>query len=395
MKRKGCLMATVSRMVAGMSLLTAMVLCAGVDSKAAAVKVDNNNDTIKTAVDINLDTTYAGNSDTAAEEDWYHFVIPATAKESYFNIVLGPEDSDSVTVKSGWKFCIYKKGEAESFYELRQIKNKAVSANIPFGPGEYYLKVQSNGYGTYYSDENYNFSVNFTNNAHWETERNNDMANANTINVNETYHGNLLLQTDEDCYTFTLPKAGEVVVDFGANASEDITRITAGWKLFIYKDGASTPCIEMDKIKAMTSSGKYMLDAGIYKIRICGGGYGSYNPESQTYDFKVNYKAAASTVTTIKNTKVTVSSAKSKAKKKVYLKWKKNKYADGYKVYRSTKKKTGYKCIATLNKRSKVSYTDKKVKSKKVYYYKVRAYRKNGKKTVYSGYSPVKRVKVK
>lgn len=85
----------------------------------------------------------------------------------------------------------------------------------------------------------------------------------------------------------------------------------------------------------------------------------------------------------------------SNAKKKVYLKWKKNKYADGYKVYRSNQKKTGYKCIATIKKGSKVSYTDKKVKSKKVYYYKVRAYRKNGKKTVYSGYSSVKKVKVK
>lgn len=97
----------------------------------------------------------------------------------------------------------------------------------------------------------------------------------------------------------------------------------------------------------------------------------------------------------MKKSKVNVSSANSKTKKTVYLKWKKNKYADGYKVYRSTKKKKGYKCIATLKGKKKVSYTDKNVKSNKVYYYKVRAYRKKGKNTIYSGYSPVKRVKVK
>lgn len=409
MKRKKNIITTISKAAAAFSLLMGMVLGAGISSKAAAPKVDNNNDNIFTAANINLNTTYAGNSSTADEQDWYHFVIPTTAKESYFNIVFGSENENSVTVKGGWDLCIYKKGESDPFYRFNGTHSKHISSNLPFGPGEYYLRVISNGYGTYYSDENYNFQVKFTNNAHWETEYNDTWATASPINVNESYHGNLFEQSDEDCYTFTLSKPGEVVVTFGANPSEDITRIKAGWGFSLYEENAASSCINLGGVKAPVSSAKYNLSAGTYRIRINGDGYGTYNPGTETYDFKVTYKetqAAATkpnttvnnnknTVTSLKKSKVTVSSAKSKAKKKVYLKWKKNKYAAGYKIYRSTKKKSGYKCIATIKKQSKVSYTDKKVKSKKVYYYKIRAYRKNGKKTVYSGYSPVKKVKVK
>ena len=379
-------------------VLIGMVLSTGIHSKAAAAKVDNNNNTISTAADISLDTTYAGNSDSAGDEDWYHFVIPATAKESYFNIVLGPEDENSMTVQWGWGCYVYKKGEAESFLELRYAKRKTTSINLPFGPGEYYLKIEPEAFisMTGMTKENYNFSVMLTDNAHWETEGNDDWTSANRINVNETYHGNLFHQTDEDCYTFVISNPGEVIITLGANASEDITKISsAGWQLSLYKENEDRPCAELRSVITTTSSEKCNLGAGTYRIRISGGGFGAYNPGTETYDFSVGYKAAQNDTTSIKESKVDVASVKSAAKKQVYLKWKKNKYADGYKVYRSTKKKKGYKCIATLKKRSKVSYTDKKVKSKKVYYYKVRAYRKVGKKTVYSAYSPVKKVKVK
>lgn len=397
MKKKN-LISEVLKTMTGFMALIGIVLCTGIDSKAAGAKVDNNNDTISTAADIILDTTYAGNCDSWDDEDWYHFVIPATAKESYFNIVLGPEDDNSITVEGGWECYVYMKGEAESRYKMDHIKNKTTSANLPFGPGEYYLKIKP--YNIYsHSTENYNFSVKFTNDAHWETERNDDWASANRIHVNETYHGNLFQRLDEDCYTFVISEPGEVVITFGANASEDITKMsTAGWKLSLYKENEASPCAQLSSVIAVTSTEKCNLGAGTYQIRISGGGFGPYNPGSETYDFSVGYKAAQNDkdgTASIKESKVDVASIKSAAKKQVYLKWKKNKYADGYKVYRSIKKKTGYKCIATLKKRSKVSYTDKKVKSKKVYYYKVRAYRKIGKKTIYSGYSPVKRVKVK
>ena len=48
-----------------------------------------------------------------------------------------------------------------------------------------------------------------------------------------------------------------------------------------------------------------------------------------------------------------------------------------------------------LKKEAQFLYTNKKLTSKKTYYYKVRAYRVVNGKKVYSGYSKVKGVKIK
>lgn len=61
--------------------------------------------------------------------------------------------------------------------------------------------------------------------------------------------------------------------------------------------------------------------------------------------------------------------------------------ANGYEIYRSTKSDKGFKKIATLKKGTKVTYLDKKCNTGQKYYYKVKAYRKTGGKTVYSEYS--------
>lgn len=56
----------------------------------------------------------------------------------------------------------------------------------------------------------------------------------------------------------------------------------------------------------------------------------------------------------------------------------------GMKVYRATKKKGKFKRVKTT---SKSTYTNKKLSSKKAYYYKVRLYAKKGKKTYLSKWS--------
>ena len=82
-------------------------------------------------------------------------------------------------------------------------------------------------------------------------------------------------------------------------------------------------------------------------------------------------------------------------KRKVRITWKKVKNADGYQVYRATKKNGKDKAVSTLKKGTAVSYTNKKLKKKSTYYYKVRAYKKVGKKTVYGAYSKTVSVKIK
>ena len=88
----------------------------------------------------------------------------------------------------------------------------------------------------------------------------------------------------------------------------------------------------------------------------------------------------------IKSVSVTTSSAT--------VKWEKYKGAKGYVIYR--KKSSGeYKKIATIKDGSKTSYTDKNLKSKTKYSYKIKVYKKSNGKTVYSGFSKVKAVTTK
>lgn len=82
-------------------------------------------------------------------------------------------------------------------------------------------------------------------------------------------------------------------------------------------------------------------------------------------------------------------------KKKVTVKWNRINGAAGYKVYRSTKKSSGYKCIATVKKGSTKSLVNKKLKKGKRYYYQVRAYVKVSGKYVYSSYSSARSAKAK
>lgn len=69
---------------------------------------------------------------------------------------------------------------------------------------------------------------------------------------------------------------------------------------------------------------------------------------------------------------------------KVRISWKKVPLANGYQIYRSTSKNKGYKRIKTTKG---TSYTNRRLKTGKTYYYKVRAYKSMGRKTVYGSFS--------
>lgn len=118
-------------------------------------------------------------------------------------------------------------------------------------------------------------------------------------------------------------------------------------------------------------------------------------PEGVTYISNTSFEGVdkSKIALNIKVSKTKLKSAKKKGKKQVILKWKKNKDATGYIVYRSTKKGKGYKVIKKLKGASKCKYIDKKVKKGKKYYYKVRVYKNVGGITCQSKFSNVKFVK--
>ena len=94
--------------------------------------------------------------------------------------------------------------------------------------------------------------------------------------------------------------------------------------------------------------------------------------------------------------KTTLKSAKNAKGKKIVVKWKKNTAGNGYQIQYSTSKKfaKGNK-TKTISKNKTTSYTIKKLKKKKTYYVRIRTYKKVSGKTYYSGWSSVKKVKIK
>lgn len=94
---------------------------------------------------------------------------------------------------------------------------------------------------------------------------------------------------------------------------------------------------------------------------------------------------------TVDPAKVTIKSAKA-GSKKVTLKWKKTAGAKQYQVYRAEKKNGKFKKVATVKK---TSFTNKKLKKGKKYFFKVRGIAKVDGKTYKGAFSKVKSVKAK
>ncbi len=103
----------------------------------------------------------------------------------------------------------------------------------------------------------------------------------------------------------------------------------------------------------------------------------------------------------MKQAKITKLKAKSKAKKKITVSWKKVKKAKGYQVEVSAKKNFKKSVFKKFTANTKLNIKNKKIKSKKTYYIRVRAYatykdKNNVTKKVYSKWiKKIRKVKVK
>lgn len=127
------------------------------------------------------------------------------------------------------------------------------------------------------------------------------------------------------------------------------------------------------------------------------GGYSKMNLRTLRKDGSGNKQAFSDTYE-----KSAPKSIKVPSIKKVHLKsgkatvtWKKSAKAKGYEVYMSKKAKSRFKRVAKINKVKTVKYTTKKLKKGTTYYFKVRAFVKQGSQTKYTKYSKVKSIMVK
>lgn len=84
-----------------------------------------------------------------------------------------------------------------------------------------------------------------------------------------------------------------------------------------------------------------------------------------------------------------------KSGRRLKIKYKKISGASGYRIYIRTGKKGKYKRVKQYTSGKKVSYTSKKLKRKKTYYVKVRAYKTINGNKYFGSYSKAKKVKIR
>lgn len=147
----------------------------------------------------------------------------------------------------------------------------------------------------------------------------------------------------------------------------------------------------LSSAKTVTYTDKSGILTGVtYTYRIC-----AFRSYTDSRDKEAQVKG---TFSNSKSVKVTYTSkpasfqAASARYDQVKLTWKKAAGASGYEIYRSAKSASGFKKIATVSS-SKTSYTDKKLTTGKIYYYRIRAYRSNGGITTNGPWTATKKAK--
>ncbi|MFG6383986.1 MAG: hypothetical protein K1V96_06995 [Lachnospiraceae bacterium] len=190
--------------------------------------------------------------------------------------------------------------------------------------------------------------------------------------------------TKKDNFNIVIPKVTNVKVSKYTSTSATISwkknSAVTGYEIYnsrnerlVRATKASTIKATVNKLKSATTS--------TFKVRayVRSGGQYYYGPF-----VKIN------ATTGPKATKIT--SLTSKKSKQVAIKWSSIKGANKYDIYRSTSARGKFKKIGTSKK---TSYTDKKATNGKKYYYKIRVWKKIGKKNYYSDYSTVQSIKAK
>lgn len=225
---------------------------------------------------------------------------------------------------------------------------------------------------------------------------------------------------DEYVATFKSAEYGDIKVTFAVNKADqsielekDSYTLTMGAASFDLGAKAKTALkytSSDENVVTVDENGKVTLKGeGTAEITVKAEADDNYNETAKTVKIVVNKVAETkpATTTEVKQTTTTVAkpatkvtvkkqTAKVKAgKKKLTIRWKKDKAVSGYQIKLATKK--NFKGAKTYTVKSYKTYKKviKKLKSKKKYYVKVRAYKTVGKSKVYGAYSSVKSCKVK
>ena len=221
---------------------------------------------------------------------------------------------------------------------------------------------------------------------------------------------NVVAAYNNDVKAPALVAVKDVQADDFANFVKNIQKVSVNGKEYAASGKGAVKLINADGTLVTTADA--LKAEGTYNIVVTATGYNktlefTYTNKSDTTatkpsDVTTATKPAATTTATkpavkpVKKVTVKKQTAKVKAgKKKLTVTWKKDKNVSGYQIKIATKK--NFKGAKTYTVKSYKTYKKviKKLKAKKKYFVKVRAYKTVGKSKVYGAYSAVRSCKVK
>lgn len=212
---------------------------------------------------------------------------------------------------------------------------------------------------------------------------------------------NVVAAYNNDVKAPALVAAKDVQADDFANFVKNIQKVSVNGKEYAASGKGSVKLINADGTLVTTADA--LKAEGTYNVVVTATGYNktlefTYTNKSDTTATKPSDATTATkpAVKPVKKVTVKKQTAKVKAgKKKLTVTWKKDKNVSGYQIKVATKK--NFKGAKTYTVKSYKTYKKviKKLKAKKKYFVKVRAYKTVGKSKVYGAYSAVRSCKVK
>ena len=247
--------------------------------------------------------------------------------------------------------------------------------------GDYKFNVLNSGYD--YREKKFSFTSTFTPSGETINEsqsaRNNQVTTATAYTQGKTHKGHLADNDEKDVYRFNVAKDGITTVNYNPQFAASSLHL-------VNLDGD----VEYEEryLEFGQQSFRFFTPKGTYYLTV----YANDKDKAKgTYTLSANSKVFSG----VKSKKL--KSGKKYGVRYITVKWSTNPDATGYEVRYSTKKnfKKSSKTLVSGAATNKVTLNNK-IKKKKTYYVKVRAYRDYGNgKRVFSSWSKVQKVTTK
>lgn len=258
--------------------ITAVCMAAFLCVPALAAVEAEENDSIETANAISVNSEVSGSISKSSDVDWFVFQIP---EDGVISLTFDHDYVDSSSYYWGTYFFTSENKQLSGWRWAGNTMSAKTAGNIGVAAGTYYLRVTDD---SYYSAENYRFTVNYTQSDSWEKEFNETIVTANTIPVNTKISGSMMTSSDVDWYKFELPEDGTISLTF---EHDYVDSSSYYWSTYFYTNEnkqLSGWRWAGNAVSARTG-GSIGLAAGTYYLRVVDDSYYS----SAVYSFTVNY----------------------------------------------------------------------------------------------------------